>query len=384
MSETQTLAPQPAGDEAIEFIGLSNRTLMRLWTIGILRISDLKKYTSDTLRSQLEDTFCRSSKGSKEITIILEDVYRALRERSYAQPTLDECSTTSAQQLLFIEAYNRYHRHLFNYANMRTGNVDAAHDLVQETLLRVWEQMSTGFVPDNCKAFLFKVLRNIIIDEWRKKKEVGLDVLLGGVECTNDDEDGLTPSHPDLICDERDAIERSIDVSRLAPKAIKLLRHLPIGYRRVLALRYLNELGPSEIADEIGLSVNVISVRIHRGMKILQDYMGYIGEAREELDAACARLNGLIDALYEDDSISERNKDVFVQLYGLEGSLKKRTLEHVAECFEMTRELVQQVVIDIWDKLRASGFDMDHESVVEELARIRVLETLTGKRVSAK
>jgi RNA polymerase primary sigma factor len=110
----------------------------------------------------------------------------------------------------------------------------------------------------------------------------------------------------------------------------------------------------------------------------------HVLEAREELDAACGRLNGLTKALYEDDSIPDRNKEIFVRLYGLDGSLKKRTLEHVAESYEITRERIRQIIGKLWDKLQLSGIDMDHESVVEELARIRELEKLAGKRVSAE
>lgn len=110
----------------------------------------------------------------------------------------------------------------------------------------------------------------------------------------------------------------------------------------------------------------------------------HVLEAREELDAACSRLNSLTDALYEDDSVPDRNKEIFVRLYGLDGSLKKRTLEHVAESYEITRERIRQIIEKLWDKLQLSGVDMDHESVVEELTRIRELEKLAGKRVSAE
>lgn len=109
----------------------------------------------------------------------------------------------------------------------------------------------------------------------------------------------------------------------------------------------------------------------------------HVLEAREELDAACGRLNALTDALYEDDSIPDRNKKIFVRLYGLDGSLRKRTLEHVAEKYEITRERVRQVIEICWDKLQLAGIDMDNDSVVEELLRIRELEKLAGKRVSA-
>ena len=107
----------------------------------------------------------------------------------------------------------------------------------------------------------------------------------------------------------------------------------------------------------------------------------HIIEAREELDAACGRLNRLIEVLYTDDSISDRNKEIFVRFYGLDGSLKKRTFEHVAEGYDITRQAIEQVIRKCWDKLQLSA-DMDHDSVVEELTRIAELEKLAHKKVS--
>ncbi|OGG51024.1 hypothetical protein A2704_03975 [Candidatus Kaiserbacteria bacterium RIFCSPHIGHO2_01_FULL_54_36b] len=106
-------------------------------------------------------------------------------------------------------------------------------------------------------------------------------------------------------------------------------------------------------------------------------------EAKQELDGACERLNRLTEMLYEDESISERNREMFVRFYGLDGSVTKKTLEHVAEGYGVTRELVRQVVGACWVKIQHAGLDMDHESVLTDLARIGELEKLAGKRVSA-
>ena len=105
-------------------------------------------------------------------------------------------------------------------------------------------------------------------------------------------------------------------------------------------------------------------------------------EAQQELDAACKRLNHLTEMLYADESISERNRVIFVSLYGLGGSLRMRTLEHVGENYDITRERIRQIILICWEKLQKSGLDMDHDSVVEELERIGELENLTHKRVS--
>jgi DNA-directed RNA polymerase specialized sigma24 family protein len=56
-----------------------------------------------------------------------------------------------------------------------------------------------------------------------------------------------------------------------AKKASELLTEVPHVYREVLTFRYVDGLGPKEISELIEESENVVSVRIHRGLKILKD-----------------------------------------------------------------------------------------------------------------
>lgn len=105
--------------------------------------------------------------------------------------------------------------------------------------------------------------------------------------------------------------------------------------------------------------------------------------ARQELDAACGRLNELTEWLYADDAITEKNREIFVKLYGLDGALQKRTSEHVGEIFGVTRQRIDTALKECWVKLQRNGVDMDHESVIEELWRIGELESLAGKLVSS-
>jgi RNA polymerase sigma factor (sigma-70 family) len=40
-------------------------------------------------------------------------------------------------------------------------------------------------------------------------------------------------------------------------------------YRTAITMRYLDEMSPREIAEALGVSENVVSVRIHRGIEKL-------------------------------------------------------------------------------------------------------------------
>ncbi|HWG06770.1 MAG TPA: sigma-70 family RNA polymerase sigma factor [Beijerinckiaceae bacterium] len=50
------------------------------------------------------------------------------------------------------------------------GNPDRADDLVQETLVKAWSNLSTFVEGTNMPAWLFTILRNIYYSEYRKRR----------------------------------------------------------------------------------------------------------------------------------------------------------------------------------------------------------------------
>src|SRR5215467_16110016 len=56
------------------------------------------------------------------------------------------------------------------YAISLCGNVDRADDLVQETLLRAWANLSSFEPGTNMSAWLFTILRNLFRSEYRKRR----------------------------------------------------------------------------------------------------------------------------------------------------------------------------------------------------------------------
>lgn len=102
-------------------------------------------------------------------------------------------------------------------------------------------------------------------------------------------------------------------------------------------------------------------------------------QAEKELQQACHRLR-LILGVAKFSSLQERDIQIFMARYGLEGSFQVKTLEAVAERYKLTRERIRQIVDDeVWPKLRELGVKQDDEWLREELRRIRLLENLAGE-----
>jgi RNA polymerase sigma-70 factor (ECF subfamily) len=167
-----------------------------------------------------------------------------------------------SQEDRFLKAFEDYSDALFRHASIRISDRERAVDLVHDTFTKVWSYVRAGHQIESYRSFLYKVLNNLIIDEYRKKKELSLDALLS--------EEGTDEgSFPELSESTTEALAATID----GKKAFGLLGTLPDEYREVIIMRFVDGLGPREISDLIEESENVVSVRIHRGLKLLRQLL---------------------------------------------------------------------------------------------------------------
>lgn len=171
----------------------------------------------------------------------------------------------------FLKAFEEYSDALFRHASLRVSDRERAIDIVHDTFTKVWTYVRNGHEIENFRPFLYKVLNNLIIDEYRKRKESSLDELL--------DQEGVDEgAFSELSENSVEALAATID----GRKAFTVLEELPDVYREVIVLRFVDELGPKEISELIEESENVVSVRIHRGLSMLRKKIEAEAEAREE------------------------------------------------------------------------------------------------------
>lgn len=160
---------------------------------------------------------------------------------------------TQQQQQQFIEAYEKHSDSLFRFCFFKLSNRELATDLLQETFAKAWEYISRKGNVDNLKAFLYKIISNLIIDEYRKRKPI-------------DSIEELSKVGFDIPWDDTDTWVDKLD----GAQAMGLLKHIPDAYREAIFMRYVQELSLKEIADITGENENAIAVRIHRGLNKLR------------------------------------------------------------------------------------------------------------------
>jgi RNA polymerase sigma-70 factor, ECF subfamily len=147
---------------------------------------------------------------------------------------------------------------LFRYCFFRMSDKEQAKDIIQEAFMRVWDT----FVKDmenikNPRALLFKITSNLVIDWYRKKKAVSLDSLLDS-------------ENSDNYLQISDNSFEQIEIQSEGKIFLKYVSSLDVTYQQVVYLRYVENMSPKDIAEVTGLSANVVSVRINRGIEILK------------------------------------------------------------------------------------------------------------------
>lgn len=156
------------------------------------------------------------------------------------------------QSAILGVAHHDYEKMLNAHAFYKTSNHTIGEDLVQDTFAKTWKYLVRGGKIDVMKSFLYHVLNGLIIDEYRKRKPLSLDLMM---------ESGFEPS-----ADSEDQLMNMLD----GKQATLLIARLPEKYREIIDMRYVRDLSLQEISLITGKSKNAIAVQAHRGLEKLR------------------------------------------------------------------------------------------------------------------
>lgn len=156
---------------------------------------------------------------------------------------------------------------LYNFAYRLTLDEDDANDLVQETYLKAYRFFDYFEQGTNAKAWLFRILKNSFINEFRKKSKQPAKVDYSEVEgyYNSDDVEGegsvatttdmRTESVQDLIGDE----------------VASALNALPVDFRTVIILCDLEGFTYEEMAKILDIPIGTVRSRLHRARNSLKE-----------------------------------------------------------------------------------------------------------------
>jgi RNA polymerase sigma-70 factor (ECF subfamily) len=150
---------------------------------------------------------------------------------------------------------------LYNFALRMTGDSDEANDLVQETYLKAFRFFDKFERGTNCKAWLFRIMKNTFINTYRKSSKEPDKIDYEEVENFYEN---IKPSSTDSA-----HLEKEIYDNLLDDELSNAIAALPEDFRTVIILCDIEGFTYDEIADFVDIPVGTVRSRLHRARKML-------------------------------------------------------------------------------------------------------------------
>jgi RNA polymerase sigma-70 factor, ECF subfamily len=155
---------------------------------------------------------------------------------------------------------------LFRMAYWRLANSQDAEDAVQDAYLRAYRSFNTFQTGTNLKAWMTRILINVINDTLKKRGRQ-LDFR------ASDDEFDELGSVAD-----QSALARNPEVQlieqEIHPDLLAALQRLPTGLLHPLLLRELEDMTYAEIATILGIPTGTVMSRLFRARRVVRDQLG--------------------------------------------------------------------------------------------------------------
>ncbi len=155
---------------------------------------------------------------------------------------------------------------LYSAASRLTHNASDSEDLVQETYLKAYRSFATFEEGTNLKAWLYRILTNTFINNYRAKQRRVDEQDLGDLEDMY--------LYKNLGSFESALASRSAEdnlLDSLTDDEVKqALAELPESFRLPVYLADVEEFSYKEIAEMLNVPIGTVMSRLHRGRKALQ------------------------------------------------------------------------------------------------------------------
>lgn len=151
---------------------------------------------------------------------------------------------------------------LYSAALRLTRQAEDASDVVQETYLRAYRTFANFQAGTNAKAWLFKIMYSVFVNQYHRKRREGESVELEQVEARF--AAALATGPP--------SARQHLDnwgTAAHGPEVEEALQALPTEFRMVVLLIDVEEMSYEEAADALGCPVGTVRSRLSRARKML-------------------------------------------------------------------------------------------------------------------
>ena len=159
----------------------------------------------------------------------------------------------------YVELVNRYKDRLLNFVFQFLGDIEQAEDVVQDTMLRLYEKKHYYKEIAKFSTWLYTIARNLANTELRKKKRMKTTYL-----------SQLSKERQFEIPAIQDDVDQSIQNEFINDRIQSAISNLPEHFKVVIILRDIQELSYEEISNIVEVPLGTIKSRINRARIQLQ------------------------------------------------------------------------------------------------------------------
>ena len=152
---------------------------------------------------------------------------------------------------------------MYNFAFRITYDEDAAKDLLQDTYYKAFKFIDTFHKGTNAKAWLFRILKNSFINEFRKKNKEPSMVDYQDVETYYNSDDVNEVITNDL------RVEVLQDM--IGDEVSNALNALAVDFRIVIILCDLEGFTYEEMSKILDIPIGTVRSRLHRARNLLRE-----------------------------------------------------------------------------------------------------------------
>jgi RNA polymerase sigma factor (sigma-70 family) len=164
-----------------------------------------------------------------------------------------------------IDALFTFAYHLTNYRE------EDANDLVQETYFKAYKAIDRYHQGTNAKAWLFRILKNIFINQYRKRSNQPQRVDYEEIIHYHDEETDTYASYLDL--------RQEMFQNMMGDEVTNAINSLPIDFRVVILLCDIEGFTYEEISKILDIPIGTVRSRLHRARNLLKEKLKEYAES---------------------------------------------------------------------------------------------------------
>lgn len=171
--------------------------------------------------------------------------------------------TEKQKHFIFENEFLPHMDAMYNFAFQVTGDEDRAKDLIQDTYFKSFKYIASFQEGTNAKAWLFRILKNCFINDFRKKNKEPVKINYQDVETFYNSDDVYELASSDL------RVEVLMDM--IGDEVSNALNALEVDFRIVIILCDLEGFTYEEMSKILSIPIGTVRSRLHRARNLLRE-----------------------------------------------------------------------------------------------------------------